>query len=61
MREFQHEHVLRLIGIVIDCDKMPLVILPFMTHGDLLTYIRNDSNVSLSHWFLLVSNVSYLH
>ena len=46
MREFRHQHVLRLIGIVIDSDKMPLVILPFMTHGDLLSYIRDDNNVS---------------
>ena len=46
MREFRHQHVLRLIGIVIDCDKMPLVILPFMSHGDLLSYIRDDNNVS---------------
>jgi len=45
MREFRHQHVLQLIGIVIDCDKMPLVILPFMTHGDLLSYIRDDNNV----------------
>ena len=48
MREFKHDHVLRLIGIVIDSDKMPLVILPFMTHGDLLSYIRDDNNVSIA-------------
>jgi len=48
MREFKHDHVLRLIGIVIDADKMPLVILPFMTHGDLLSYIRDDNNVSIA-------------
>jgi len=46
MREFRHEHVLRLIGIVIDDDRMPLVILPFMSHGDLLSYIRDDQHVS---------------
>ena len=45
MRDFKHRHVLRLIGIVIDCDRMPLVVLPFMTHGDLLSYIRDDRNV----------------
>jgi len=45
MREFAHQHVLRLLGIVIDADMMPLVVLPFMTHGDLLSYIRNDNNV----------------
>lgn len=46
MREFNHDHVLRLLGIVIDGDQSPLVVLPFMTHGDVLSYIRNENNVS---------------
>lgn len=46
MAEFNHEHVLQLIGIVIDGEKMPLVVLPFMSHGDLLSYIRDENNVS---------------
>jgi len=47
MREFRHDHVLQLIGIVIDADKLPLVILPFMSHGDLLSYIRDEKHVSI--------------
>ena len=50
MREFNHANVLRLIGVSIDRKEkdMPLVVLPFMKHGDLVTYIRDDTNVSMA-------------
>ena len=47
MREFDHPHILRLIGIALDKEDLPLVVLPFMKHGDLLSYIRNEENVCL--------------
>ncbi len=47
MREFDHPHILTLIGIALDNDvDMPLVVLPFMRHGDLLSFIRDEHNVS---------------
>ena len=46
MREFDHPHILRLIGIALDKEDMPLVVLPYMRLGDLLSYIRNENNVS---------------
>ena len=47
MREFEHDNVLKLIGICLDPDnRLPLVVLPFMRHGDLLSYMRDERNVS---------------
>ena len=46
MKDFKHPHVLSLIGISIDDDSSPMVILPFMAHGDLRRYIQDPNNVS---------------
>lgn len=47
MRDFRHMHVLSLIGIAFDLDGSPMVVLPFMEHGDLRRYILNPAMVSL--------------
>ena len=44
MRDFDHANVLSLIGVALKGDQ-PLVVLPFMQHGDLKTYIKDPSKV----------------
>lgn len=45
MKNFKHENVLTLIGVCLQEDSLPMIILPFMANGDLLTYIRNEANL----------------
>lgn len=47
MKDFNHPNVLTLIGITLDKGEFPMVILPFMQNGSLLSYIRNENNVGL--------------
>jgi len=47
MTKFDHKHVLNIVGISFDANSFPMVVLPFMLHGDLLSYIRDEHNVSL--------------
>ncbi|XP_039266906.2 hepatocyte growth factor receptor-like isoform X1 [Styela clava] len=44
MKDFEDEHVLTLIGVLLEDYSSPFVVLPFMKHGDLLMFIRNPSN-----------------
>jgi serine/threonine protein kinase len=46
MTKFHHQHVLHLVGISFDPRGSPLVILPFMKHGELLSHIRDERHVS---------------
>ncbi|XP_061187116.1 hepatocyte growth factor receptor-like [Saccostrea echinata] len=45
MKDFDHPNVLTLIGITMDKGEFPMVILPFMHNGALLTYIRDEENM----------------
>ena len=44
MEEFKHPNIMSIIGISF-IDNMPYVILPFMTNGDLRSYVKEPSNV----------------
>lgn len=47
MKDFNHPRVLKLLGICLGLDDMPLVVLPFLQRGDLLTFLRDEHNVSI--------------
>ena len=47
MNDFEHPNVLSLIGVSIDLDRSPMVILPYMEHGDLRQYIQNPNRVRI--------------
>ena len=49
MIDFRHPNVLSLLGIVYQRGERPLVILPFMEKGDLLSYIQRNDVVCLVH------------
>ena len=42
MQNFQHPHVLNIIGVCVDAGPAPYIIMPFIANGSLLTYIRKE-------------------
>ena len=50
MRGLKDDHVLALIGVCVDSSveerrTSPLIVLPFMSNGDLRSYLRDGNNV----------------
>ena len=54
MQDLKHEHVLALLGVVIENNRA-YVLLPYMENGDLKTFISNEDNVSVWKWFIQFS------
>ena len=42
MNKFDHPNVLKLSGVCLDGGPAPYIIMPFMTNGSLLTYLREE-------------------
>jgi len=45
MKGFEHQNVMKVIGVSLDDKLAPEIILPLMNKGDLLTYVRKEENV----------------
>ena len=40
MSKFHHRNVMELLGVCIDIGESPYIVMPYMTHGSLLSYLR---------------------
>ena len=61
MLSFEHENVMSLIGVCID-GEMPLIIMPFMSNGSVLDYLKNrKDNLLVTGHFLkeeVINNIT---
>ena len=42
MSRFKHTHVMGLIGVCLDAGSAPYIVMPFMTNGSLLKYLKRE-------------------
>lgn len=46
MKKFDHPNVMGLFGLCVGYRQEPMVILPFMTNGDLRSYVKDNVKVT---------------
>ena len=54
MKKFDHPHVLRLLGVGVGDKDEPMVIIPYMSNGDLRSYVRNKEKVPFGHCIIQI-------
>ena len=59
MSTFEHPNVLSLIGVALDHQEKPYVVLPFMENGDLKTFVSSSSKASDSSILMKKRNYVY--
>ena len=42
MKQFDHFNVLSLIGVCLDLNEAPCIVMPYMSEGSLLSYLRRE-------------------
>lgn len=42
MKEFNHPNILNLIGVCVDADPAPYIVMPYMENGSLLSYLKRE-------------------
>lgn len=47
MKDFDHPNVLSLIGVVLNDQQLPMVVIPCMARGDMKNVLRDNTIVSL--------------
>ena len=63
MKDFDHVNVLSLIGVALNDQKLPMVIIPFMSKGDLKRVLKDETEVSEDlqiKWLYLSEKIKYL-
>ena len=42
MRLFKHAHVMGLIGVCVDAGPVPYIVMPYISNGSLLQYLKKE-------------------
>ena len=42
LSQLQHPHVMEIVGVCLDRDSIPFLVMPFMSNGNLLQYLKTN-------------------
>ena len=49
MQEFDHPNVLSMLGICLDAGPAPYIVMPFMSNGSLISYLKENRQELVLH------------